>query len=98
VQAFALRAEKDQEFDRALVGAVGVELGDFTWERDDVQFAEAQPQLAVEHIHPFLALMDLQLVLAFAGRTGPRGRRTPDTAWLGGYVASSRRSEPRGPG
>lgn len=48
VQAFALRSEQDQEFDRVLVGAaepvwgVGIELGDFAGAHDDVQLAEEQ--------------------------------------------------------
>src|ERR1035441_2938756 len=100
VQAFALRAEQDQECDRVLVGAaepvwgVGVELGDFAWAHDDVQLAEEQPQLAVEHIHPLVALMNFQLVLAFAGRdddlVGLHAARVARQRQHGSTVASDR--------
>ena len=53
---------------------VGVDLGDFAEAHGDVQLAEEQPQAAVEHTHPLVALMDLHLVLAFAGRG-------PDIPW-----------------
>ena len=63
VHAFALRAEEGEHLDGTRAGTAepvrrpGVELRHLAGGHDQVELAEAEPQLAGEHVHPLVPLV-----------------------------------------